>query len=101
MMQDLLARLPTNIIQLQAPLTEDLPPFEVRGLLGGSDFVSGICVGGEVLDRLPLDPICIGNIEQIDRLILRAVRTLPPSKEKAVLYLIYRGLPAEHCRPPA
>ena len=58
-------------------------PSTVWGIHGASDFVIGICVGDTVLDRLPG--------EEVDDLTLRG--TGP------VGYLIYRGLPADHCKP--
>jgi len=74
----------------------------VWGIHGGGDFVTGLRVGGTVLERQPG--------EEVDALRVRAMRevvpTLPPdafrdSKGAAVGHFTYAGLPPDHCRPTA
>lgn len=82
----------------------------VWGIHGGSDFITGICVGATVLERLPRNAITAAPKESADDLWIRARRevvpNLPPDALRdrhgaAVGYFLYAGLPADHCKAVA
>lgn len=76
----------------------------VCGVPGGDNFVTGLCVGDTVLQRLPANPVIGSAEETTDALRLRAALALPPdvlrdAKGEAIGFFLYTGLPPEHCYP--
>ncbi|MDP1550516.1 MAG: hypothetical protein Q8L97_10210 [Nitrosomonas sp.] len=103
-----LQRQRVQFTEYSAPIAEKVPLLAVRGIAGASDFVIGICVDGELLTRNEYEPITGTEKESIDRLRIRAARELVPnlsgtaprtSQGTPIGYFVYRGLPADHCKP--
>src|SRR5258708_29973602 len=78
----------------------------VCGIQGADEFVTGLCVGDIVLQRLAEDRVTGKPEETTDALRLRAALALPPdvlrdAKGEAIGFFLYSGLPPEHCYPTA
>lgn len=95
-------------VEMYCITPDHMPPLTVYGINGGSEFVTGICVAGTVYELKPYDPFTGTPAESVDGLTIRAARELVPAlpptaprdaNGRAIGYLIYRGLPADHCKP--
>src|SRR5260221_14690637 len=101
MRPDELSRQPVQSLGLQGAWTGPVR-LRVTGIQGAEDFVTGLCVGDVVLQRLPANPVIGSAEETTDALRLRAALALPPdvlrdAKGEALGFFLYSGLPPEHC----
>lgn len=107
--QDELHKFPVELVQRGGITQEKLPPHITMGIrcYGASEYVIGCGFDGTVLYRTPYDPITGTPAESVDACVWRAARELVPllpdtaprdAQGRAVGYLVYSGLPEDHCR---
>lgn len=99
-----------EIVERSGVTGEDLPPNVTMGLRDyyASQHVIGCGFGDRTVRREESDFITRMERESVDAMVWRAARELVPSlpdsaprdaQGRAMGYLIYSGLPEDHCRP--
>lgn len=105
-----LIKFPIVPVERSGITREALPPHVTMGIWAhsASEHYIGCGFGDAVLQRTPYDPITGTPAESVDACVWRAARELVPllpdsssrtANGAAIGYLIYAGLPVDHCRP--
>lgn len=106
--EDVKRRTITKGISFLSPITEDAPTLQVWGIEGADELVTGICVDGQIMNRVKCNLYTGTPLEPTDKLRMRAAREFVPRLSEAAPrdqrgyplgYFIYEGLPIDHCHP--
>lgn len=110
MRQDELHKFPVELVQRGSVSFVTLPLHITMGIRahGASEYCIGCGFDGVVIQRTSYDPITGTPAETVDACVWRAARTIVPdlpttaprdAQGRAIGYLVYSGLPEDHCRP--
>jgi hypothetical protein len=97
-----------QMVNFAGVVTQDAPSISLRGIYGGSELVTAICIDGSTMERRPFSTTTGTPAESVDEFRIRAACELVPNISGDALrdvngfpvaYQIYSDLPADYCKP--